>query len=59
MFHRECGDAWTQSRIQARIIHDTIYRKGARNDLERYIDGINAEPVVFKWTYGINDAIRV
>ena len=27
--------------------------------LERYIDGINAEPVVFKWTYGINDAIRV
>ena len=27
--------------------------------LERYIDGINAEPVVFKWTYGINDAIQV
>ena len=27
--------------------------------LERYIDKINAEPVVFKWTYGIDDAIRV
>ena len=27
--------------------------------IERYIDGINTEPVVFKWTYGINDAIRV
>ena len=26
--------------------------------LERYIDKINAEPVVFKWTYGIDDAIR-
>ena len=27
--------------------------------LERYIDELNAEPVVFKWTYGVDDAIRV
>ena len=27
--------------------------------LERYIDELNEEPVVFKWTYGIDDAIRV
>ena len=30
-----------------------------RERLERYIDELNAEPVVFKWTYGIDDAIRV
>ena len=30
-----------------------------RQRLERYIDELNAEPVVFKWTYGIDDAIRV
>ena len=30
-----------------------------RQRLERYIDELNAEPVVFKWTYGIEDAIRV
>ena len=27
--------------------------------LERYIDELNAEPVVFRWTYGIEDAIHV
>ncbi len=27
--------------------------------LERHIDELNSEPVVFKWTYGIEDAIRV
>ncbi len=27
--------------------------------LERYIDELNAQPAVFKWTYGIDDAIRV
>ena len=27
--------------------------------LERHIDELNAEPVVFKWTYGVEDAIRV
>ncbi len=30
-----------------------------RQRLERYIDELNTEPVVFKWTYGIEDAIRV
>ena len=26
--------------------------------IERYIDELNAEPVVFKWTYGIDDAVE-
>ena len=30
-----------------------------RERLERYIDELNAEPVVFRWTYGVDDAIRV
>ena len=30
-----------------------------RERIERYIDELNAEPVVFKWTYGIEDAIHV
>lgn len=32
---------------------------GPKECLERCIDEINAEPVAFKWTYGIDDAIRV
>ena len=27
--------------------------------IERHIDELNSEPVVFKWTYGIENAIRV
>jgi len=34
-------------------------RDELRECLERYIDELSAEPVVFKWTYGIEDAIRV
>ena len=30
-----------------------------KSRLEHYIDELNAEPVVFKRTYGIEDAIRV
>ena len=26
--------------------------------IERYIDELNAEPVVFKWTYGVDDAVE-
>ena len=26
--------------------------------IEQYIDELNAEPVVFKWTYGIDDAVE-
>ena len=38
--------------------------RGASKDqlkerIERHIDELNAEPVVFKWTYGIEAAVRV
>ena len=38
--------------------------RGASTDelkecLERYIDALNVEPVVFKWTCGTENAIRV
>lgn len=34
-------------------------RDELKQRLERCIDELNEEPVVFKWTHGIDDAIRV
>lgn len=51
--------AFDEATRSANAVPKPVEQGRTQGRLERHIDELNAEPVVLKWTYGIEDAIRV